>query len=75
MDKIYVTMHCKTMNIMHGSTVTPGRWKMYEVSPRAVLDHYFEFPDHSMGIKKPGGSWYTPRVEGKELRVREDQYS
>lgn len=35
-------MHCKTMDIMHGSTVTPGRWKMYEVSPRAVLDYYFE---------------------------------
>lgn len=42
MDKIYVTMHCKTMDIMHGSTVTRGRWEMYEVSPRAVLDYYFE---------------------------------
>ena len=42
MDKIYVTIHCKTMDIMHGSTVTPGRQKMYEVSPRAVLHYYFE---------------------------------
>lgn len=29
-----------------------------------------KFPDHNMGRQKQGRSWWTPKVEGSELRVQ-----
>lgn len=37
MDKIYVMMECKIMDIRQGRIVTLERWKTYEVSPTIVL--------------------------------------